>query len=344
MGHLKRTGPLVLGLVVAVLAVAYTVRNISMQELLGSFSRIEIKYLAMTLVLMVATYGARAFRWRALISPIKPVRLRDLMSPMMVGFMAAVLPARAGEFIRAYLLGKSQNISFASSLATIVIERLFDMLMLLLMLAWVLICHAEIFETGASWSGITVADLAFQFGLLSLVLVSSLIVFIYLLAFRRDAAMRVVGWFLKPFPERWREKTSGLIASFGDGLGVVRNPKALVTILLTTLLVWTLIILSYYPLYFAYDLHNTSILSPILLTLMVCILITLLPTPAFLGSFNAGVLIALHEIMHEAELSAVSFGFVAWGLNMLVVMIGGLYFILHDHISLKKLAQIKSEV
>ncbi len=340
---MKKSGQLVIGLAVAALAVAYTVRNISTRDLLESFTRIELQYLALTTLLMVATYWARAFRWQALISPVKEVRIRDLLSPLMVGFMAAVLPARAGEFVRAYLLGKSQSIPFASSFATIVIERLFDMLMLLIMLTWVLMFRGKIFESGASWNGITIGDLAFQFGLLSLVLVSTLIAFIYLLTFKRDLAMDLVTWFLKPLPEKWQEKILSLVSSFGEGLDVVRNPRALIKISLSTVLVWTLIVLAYYPLYFAYDLNDTSITSPILLTLMICILITLLPTPAFLGSFNAGVLIALHEIMHEAELAAVSFGFVAWGLNMLVVMIGGVYFILHDHISLRKLAEIDPE-
>ncbi len=341
---MKRSAQLVIGLVIAVLAVAYTVRNISLEELWGSFARVEVQYLLLTTLLMIATYGARAFRWQALIQPIKQVPIKNLMSPLMVGFMAGVLPARAGEFVRAYLLGKSQNISFASSFATIVIERLFDMLALLLMLTWVLMFNGDVFETSASWSGVSIEDLAFQFGVLSLLMVSILIAFIYLLTFKRDVAMKLVGWLLKPVPEKWRAKIIGMVESFGDGLHVVRNPRALIQISVSTGLVWFLIVLAYYPLYFAYELKDTSITSLVLLTLMICILITILPTPAFLGSFNAGVLIALHEIMREAELAAVSFGFVAWGLNMLVVMIGGVYFVLHDHISLKKLAEIDQEV
>ncbi len=69
----------------------------------------------------------------------------------------------------------------------------------------------------------------------------------------------------------------------------------------------------------------------------------MLPTPAFLGSFNAGVLIALHEIMGESEVATVSFGFVAWGLNFAVVILGGVYFILHDHISVRKLEDNEEE-
>lgn len=331
---------MVIGLIVAALAVAYTMRNVSVDELLQSFRHVELKYLALSTLLMAATYAARTLRWQTLVNPIKPVKAWPLVSPLMVGFMAAVLPARAGEFVRAYLLGKSQNIPFASSFATIVVERLFDLLALLFLLAWLLTFHADMLASSVQWNGISVETLAFRFGVLAMGLVAGLLVFFYLLAFKRDLAMRVVGFFLRPLPENWREKFEHLIHSFGDGLGVIRSRGALVQLTLTSALVWGLIMLAYYPLYLAYDLKNISAGSIVLLTLMICILITLLPTPAFLGSFQAGVLIALHEIMGEPEVAAVSFGFVAWGLNMIVVLVGGLYFILHDHISIRKIAEM----
>ena len=76
---------------------------------------------------------------------------------------------------------------------------------------------------------------------------------------------------------------------------------------------------------------------------MVCILITALPTPAFLGSYNAGVLIALHEIMGEAEVTAVSFGMLVWAVFFLVVFAGGFYFILRDHMSVSSLIKAEEE-
>jgi hypothetical protein len=261
----------------------------------------------------------------------------------MVGFMASVLPARAGELVRAYLLGKKFELSFASSLATIVVERLFDMILLLFLFSWILVFHGEIFDGNIAWSGISIRDLAFQFGVFSLALVLVLIAFIYLLTFHNERAMSLVHWLVKPFPEKWQYKLIQMTETFRQGLGVFRNLKALVFIAVATVGVWALIVLQYYPLYWAYELQDKSATSLILLTVMVCILITVLPTPAFLGSFNAGVLIALHEIMGETEVTTVSFGFVAWGLNFAVIVLGGVYFILHDHISVRKLVDIEEE-
>ena len=340
---MKKSGQLIIGLIVAVAAVYYTMRNVSVSELMESFRHINYIWLLPTFVLMCLTYVARAIRWRVLLAPVKEVKTIELFSPLMVGFMAGVLPARAGELVRAYLLGKKFELSFASSLATIVIERLFDMILLLLLFSWILVFHGEIFDGNIAWSGISIRDLAFQFGIISLALVLVLIAFIYLLTFHNEKAMALVHWLVRPFPEKWQYKLIQMTETFSQGLGVFRNLRALVFIGVATVGVWALIVLQYYPLYWAYDLQDKSATSLILLTVMVCILITVLPTPAFLGSFNAGVLIALHEIMGEAEVATVSFGFVSWGVNFAVIVLGGVYFILHDHISVRKLVDIENE-
>ena len=340
---MKKSGQLIIGLIVAIAAVYYTMRNVSVSELMESFRHVNYIWLLPTFVLMCLTYVARAIRWRVLLLPVKEVKTWDLFSPLMVGFMAGVLPARAGELVRAYLLGKKFELSFASSLATIVVERLFDMILLLFLFSWILVFHGEIFDGNIAWSGISIKDLAFQFGIVSLALVLFLIAFIYLLTFHNEKAMALVHWLIRPFPEKWQLKLILMTETFSQGLGVFRSIKALALIGVATVGVWGLIVLQYYPLYWAYNLQDKSVASLILLTVMVCILITVLPTPAFLGSFNAGVLIALHEIMGEAEVATVSFGFVAWGVNFAVIVLGGVYFILHDHISVRKLVDIGEE-
>ncbi len=340
---MKKSGQLIIGLIVAVLAVYYTMRNVSVSELMDSFRHVNYIWLLPTFLLMCLTYVARAVRWRVLLLPMKEVKTWDLFSPLMVGFMAGVLPARAGELVRAYLLGKKFELSFASSLATIVVERLFDMILLLFLFSWILVFHGEIFDGNIAWSGISIRDLAFQFGVFSLVLVLVLIAFIYLLTFHNEKAMALVHWLVRPLPEKWQYKLIQMTETFSQGLLVFRNLRALVFIAVATVGVWALIVLQYYPLYWAYELQDKSATSLILLTVMICILITVLPTPAFLGSFNAGVLIALHSIMGEAEVATVSFGFVAWGVNFAVIVLGGVYFILHDHISVRKLVDIEEE-
>ncbi|MCH8208646.1 MAG: flippase-like domain-containing protein [Nitrospinae bacterium] len=335
---MKTYGTFVISCLIAVLAVYYTMRNVSLSELMDSFRTLHYSYLLMAGILLVLLYWARALRWRMLIAPLKTVKTSELYSPLMVGFMASVLPARIGEIVRAYLLAKNQQLAFASSLATILVERLFDLTCLLLLFAWLLVFHSGIFDSGITWSGFSVQEIAFQFGIVSMVLIAGLMAFIYFLINYKPKAVAMVRWVLKPVSKKWKDKVEHLVEAFCEGLEVVRDLKGLTRIGLTTFMVWALMVGSYYPFYWAYDLQDKSLSSLILLVVMVCILITILPTPAFLGSFNAGVLIALHHILHESEVAAVSFGMVAWAMNFLVIFLGGFYFIMRDRISFRQLA------
>ena len=86
-----------------------------------------------------------------------------------------------------------------------------------------------------------------------------------------------------------------------------------------------------------------TIPSLLILGVMVAILISIFPTPGFLGSYNAGIVIALHEIIGESEIKSVSLGMVGWVLFSGAILAGGLYFIFHEHMSLKKLARVKTD-
>lgn len=336
---MKNWKQLVIGLGIAAGALYYTLRNVSVDDLVASLKTVQYIYLIPMLVIIAVNYVARIYRWRALISPMKNVELWGLGAPMMIGFMGNILPGRVGEFLRPYLLAKKFDLSFSGSLATVVVERIFDILILLVLFVWAFVFHAEVFNSQAVFSGVSVQTIAVKFGQASGLLVGALMVFIYFLAFHQEKAMGWVRWFIKPLPHKWHDKIEYLFEEFALGLTVVKDLSALLRVTFWSVIVWVAIVYSYYPLYLAYNLENQSLQSLVILTVIVCIFITVLPTPAFLGSMNAGVLIALHEIMGESEIAAVSFGFAAWAANFFVIFAAGLYFILHEHLSVKQLVE-----
>ena len=340
---MKNWKQFVIGFGIAFAALYYTLHNVSMDELAASFKTVDYIYLIPSVLIMIMSYVMRIFRWQVLISPMKTVDRSVLYSPMMVGFLANILPARAGEFVRAYLLGKKIDLSFSGAFASIVVERLFDLIMLLLIFAWVFVFHKDVFPAELRFSGISVQALAMKFGQFSTIMVATIMVFIYFLVYHKERMLGWARWITRPLPEKWREKIEYLLEEFDLGLQVVKDVPSLAKVTFYSTLVWGAIVLSYYPLYFAYDLQDKSLQSLLILTVMVCILITVLPTPAFLGSFNAGVLIALHNIMGETELTAVSFSMVVWTMNFMVIFVTGVYFILHDHLSVRQLVEVEEQ-
>ena len=340
---MKKARQLFIGLAIAVGALYYTLRNVSWGELIASFKDIELVYLLPALAIILSTYVVRAYRWRILLRPFKQIPVKDIYAPLMIGFMGNVLPARAGEFLRAYLVGKKHGITFAGAFSTIIVERLFDMVCLLALFVWVFVVNVDMFDPQLTFSGISVQTMLAGFGKLCLLLVVGLLSFMFLLAYKEAPVKSAVGWLVKPLPEKWQEKIVFMVGEFALGCKIIKDPSALVQIIFWSVALWFLFVATYYPFYYAFDLQDKSLDSVLLLTVMVCVLITILPTPGFLGSFNAGVLIALHEIMGEAEIKAVSYGMVSWAASFSVLIAGGVFFILKDHMSVQTLMKAEEE-
>ena len=315
----------------------------SFSEVISSFKEMDYIYIFPAIVLIVLSYIFRAYRWQALLESSLKINVSGLYSPMMVGFMGNFLPARAAEILRPYLLSKKYNITFAAAFASIVVERLFDMIILLLIFIWVFWFEADAFSSNIKFSGFSVQEMAIKFGQICVLAVILIIVFIYLLLNHKKKMMKIVGWFLGFMSEKWADKTKYLLDEFTVGCEVVKKIGTLAKISVYSVLVWVANIFSVYPLYFAFDLQYKTIPSLLILGVIVAILITILPTPGFLGSYNAGIVIALHEIMGESEIKSVSLGMVGWALFSGAILVGGLYFIFHEHMSIKDLSNVKRE-
>ena len=340
---MKQYRQLVFGLVIALIALYYTLRNVSFSEVISSFKEMDYIYIFPAIVLIVLSYVFRAYRWQALLESSLKINVGGLYSPMMVGFMGNFLPARAAEILRPYLLSKKYSITFAAAFASIVVERLFDMIILLLIFIWVFWFEADAFSSNIEFSGFSVQEMAIKFGQICVLAVILIIVFIYLLLNHKKKVMKIVGWFLGFMSEKWADKTKYLLDEFTVGCEVVKKIGTLAKISIYSVLVWITNIFSVYPLYFAFDLQHKTIPSLLILGVIVAILITILPTPGFLGSYNAGIVIALHEIMGESEIKSVSLGMVGWALFSGAILAGGLYFIFHEHMSIKDLSSVKRE-
>lgn len=340
---MKRYQQLIFGLTIAFIALYYTLRNVSLSEVIASFREMDYIYLIPAVLIVLLSYVFRAYRWKAILGSSLKVNVSGLYSPMMIGFMGNFLPARAAEILRPYLLSKKYGVTFSSAFASIILERLFDLIMLLFIFVWVFWLEADVFSPDIEFSGFSVQEMAIKFGQISLLVTVTFGVFIYLLLNHKLVLMKIVFWFTRFLKKNWAIKIERIIEEFAIGCRVVKNFGALLKITTYSVLIWIGNIFYFYPIYFAFDLQHKTITSLLVVAVMVAIIITIVPTPGFLGSFNAGVLIALHEIMGESAIKSVSVGMVGWILFSGVILLGGLYFIFQDHMSLKTIVAAENE-
>jgi len=333
---LKKFRQLIIGLLVAFGALYYTLSGVSPAELIGSFKGLRSGYLVPAVLLIALSYVVHAYRWRLLLLPLRPVPVSGLFAPMMVGNLGNLLPARAGELLRAYLFGKKYGVPFSGAFATILVLRLFDLVFLLLLVAFTFIAYAGAFDAPMADTGMTFGDLAFQFGRATAILLALILTFAYFLLRHGDATRAWVGRVTRRLPASWRDKIAYLIDEFLGGFRALKTPALFGRVAGLSALELAVNVVSFYPLYWAHNLADRSLESLLVLFVVLSLVLIVLPAPAFLGSFQAGVMIALAELFGEERLAAAGFGMVAWGLNVLVVVLAGLYFIVHDHLSLSQ--------
>ena len=333
---------LIITFLITIGALYYTFKNITFSELLKALSTVNYISLLPAILIIVLTYLFRAIRWKYLVAPLKNgVKTSNLFSPLMIGFMGNLLPARAGEFIRAYLLGKKENLSFSVSFATVFVERLFDLICLMLIMTWLLVFRADIFLSAGNFKDVAVVNILRKFGLLTFIISIGIVLFSYLLLHFREKMLNVIRFIVKPFPARFSCGLIEFINSFAQGLGILNDIKSIFLISILSAILWIFMILSYYPFYLAFGFTELPYISILVLIVVVGVLISIFPTPGFLGSYQAACVIGLHEIYKVPEVAAVNFGIISWFVQMGVVFVLGIYFIFKENISFKELKSFR---
>jgi len=333
---------LIITLLITLGALYYTFKNITLGELFNALSSVHYLSLLPAILIILLTYFFRAVRWKYLVAPLKNgVKTSHLFSPLMIGFMGNLLPARAGEFIRAYLLGKKENLTFSASFATVFIERLFDLLCLMLIMTGLLVFKSDIFLSAGNFRDVAIVSIVRKFGIATLVLSVGIIIFSYLLIHFKDKMLDIIRFIIKPLPNGFSYRVIEFINSFAEGLGILRDIKSLLLISMLSAIVWIFMIGSYYPFYLAFGFNELPYVSILVLAVVVGVLISIFPTPGFLGSYQAACVIGLHEIYKVPEVAAVNFGIITWFVQMGIVFVLGIFFIFKENISFKELTKIK---
>jgi uncharacterized protein (TIRG00374 family) len=229
---------------------------------------------------------ARAWRWHYLLGPIKKISTAKMFPITTIGYMGNnIYPARAGEVLRAVILKRKEGVPVSASLATIIVERIFDGVV---MLAFVFVNLSELARvTDVSlkvwrWK-ITIEDLAL-WG--SVAFFGALIVFL-LAAMFPQVTLNVGQWFVDRFlPERLREKVSGIMRKFLEGLASLRSPFNVLMVFFTSVVIWLLETAKYWFVMHAFD-FEISFFALMLMNGIVNLATTLPAAPGYIGTFDA---------------------------------------------------------
>jgi uncharacterized protein (TIRG00374 family) len=224
----------------------------------------------------------RAWRWHYLLRPIKAIKTRTMFPITCIGYMGNnIYPARAGEVLRAVVLKRREGVPISASLATVIVERIFDAVV---MLAFVFVNLPELAKLKGS-SGF-VGNIQ-QVALIGTGLFIGALVIFLLAAMFPQVTAGFGQWFIdRGLPKRWREQTSGIMHRFLDGLASLRSPINVLMVFFTSVLIWLLETGKYWFVMHAFN-FNVSFFALMLMNGIVNLATTIPSAPGYIGTFDA---------------------------------------------------------
>jgi uncharacterized protein (TIRG00374 family) len=201
-------------------------RGYDLSELRRALLSAERGFLLLGSLLILPSFMVRGYRWQFLFPLQTKPCWGTLFSAMMIGYLANnVLPARAGEFVRAYVLGKKEHISKSMVFATVLVERITDILVTLLLLAavvWIFPFPSWLIKGGFSVGVI---------GVVSLACLIALGIF----------GEKLIEWAKPPFgflPIKFVTRIESAAFGFISGVAALHRKKNLFPYLACTIVIW----------------------------------------------------------------------------------------------------------
>ena len=271
-----------IGVLVSIVFLWLAVRGLSVAEALEVLPGIKVVWLIPAVgVYFLAVWG-RAWRWHYLLRPIKAIPTRRMFPVTAIGYAGNnIFPARAGELLRAVVLKRHEDVPVSASLATIIVERIFDGVV---MLGFVFVNLPELARL--------TADSGFVGSIQSLTIWGSAI-FIAALALFLAAAMLptktlvIIEWITnRVVPVRFRQKVTGVAGRFLGGLAALRSPRDVLMVFLTSVVIWLLVTGKYWLLMHAFP-FEVSFFALMLMNGIVNLATTIPSAPGYIGTFDA---------------------------------------------------------
>jgi uncharacterized protein (TIRG00374 family) len=274
---------------------------------------------------------ARTWRWDYLLRPMKRIPLRRLFPVVVIGYMGNnVYPARAGEVIRAYVLRRREGVSISASLGTIVVERVFDGLV---MLMFVFVGLPFTPMPGWLQAMVIAASLLF-FGALALFMT---------LAIKIEWAETVYGWLIdRVVPARFRTPLRGFAERFMSGLHSLRSGRAVLMLFVTSVVIWLAETVKYWFVMHAFD-FSVPFWVLMLMNGIVNLATTIPSSPGYVGTFDAPGIEILSLFGVERSLAA-SYTLVLHAALWLPITLLGFWFMARESVSWREFAQAEKSL
>jgi len=312
--------------VVTLAIVAFGVWRLDLSKVGAALGAADYALLPLSVLATFCSYLLRTARWQRILAPTAALPFRALYGPLMIGFMANnVLPARMGELVRAYSLGRATGLSKTLGLSTVMLERVFDGLALVTILV-LLAFFGDLPAVGGT--------IAYAAGALFLVVAFGA----WLIISKEVLAMRMLRILTSPLPDALGDFAETRAQAFTSGLRSLREPRTLGSIALLSAAIWSCEALSYYLLMVGFHtaIGPMALPAAFFLTVVINLGIMIPSAPGYVGTFEGAGVTALTPFGVAPE-AALALTIVSHAVQWLLVTLIGAALLGRGGFSLRRL-------
>jgi uncharacterized protein (TIRG00374 family) len=299
----------------------------SWSKFLEALQGLDWSWMALALALVLATYAGRALRWEVMLRPLtRQASLPRILSATIIGFTAIVLFGRAGEPVRPYLIARKEGVSFSSQLAAWVLERLLDLLMILVIFGLALsqVAHSNIpasprihaiLQAGGYTAGVT--------GLICLILL------VAVRQFQGHVRERLMGA-LEFLPAPLHARVEKFLASFEEGMQATRSGSSVWMLLIYTAIEWAVIAAAFYCVFRAFPATSGFQVNDVVIVLGFVAFGSVVQIPGIGGGMQIATALALTEFYGLTLEAASGIALILWLVNSVSIVPAGLALAFHE--------------
>ena len=300
----------------------------------SALSHVDWSWILPGVALILATYVIRALRWEIMLRPLaKDPDLRRIFTATCIGFTAVVLFGRAGEPVRPYLIAKKENVSFSSQIAAWLVERILDLLMVLLLFGVALTqVSSSAIEPGPK-TRVVLETGGYVVGFIGL---GSLALLLALSQFRGRFLHRLlesIGF----LPERLRGRLRDAIGAFEEGMQSMRRPSYTALLAIYTIVEWLVIAGGFYCICRAFPVTARLSVADILILLGFVAFGSAVQIPGIGGGMQVAAVVVLTEFFGVGLEAASGVALVLWVVMWVTIVPLGLALAFHEGIKFRNL-------
>ncbi|HEY57190.1 MAG TPA: flippase-like domain-containing protein [Anaerolineae bacterium] len=314
-----KRGHLLLGVAISAGFLYLALRGLHLDEVLAALGRANYWWLLPGVAVYFVGVWVRAWRWHYLLRPLKAIPTRTMFPIVTIGYMGNnIYPARAGEVLRAVVLKRREGVPISASLVTILVERVYDGVV---MLGFVFLNLPRLAALGGDSGFVgSIRDLALWgsgafFGVLALFLLAAMF---------PQRAEQVLHGMARRLPQGIREKTLGLGLRFLQGLESLRSPREALMVFVTSVLIWLLETGKYWFVMHAFP-FQVDFFTLMLMNGIVNLATTLPSAPGYVGTFDTPGIAVLRAAEVAGEVAAAYTLVLHAALWLPITALGGYY-------------------